>query len=394
MTTSITLKSPGALALAVFFALVTARTIFDDVWHGAEVTTAHLQSLAAIVAALASGHFIWPQMRQAHIGAVIGLILTFTAGTAYVVVSAGTRNADTLQAKVAKVETLNAQRQAQTKKLSEAEADLIEAGAAAKAAADAADKECSSGKGTRCDGRSNTRDYAARDLEKAQSHAALMRAKLDMLAPEADPHGGYAYFAEVLAATPWVTATAISIEARLVLLMPFIVVLISEIATLTFSGMAIGHGAASKADKEADKKPGITVPSDAELSELRRRFLASDGLAPDVPAKTSATVLAFSKPDPKPVNDPDGSPDNSPDGPPKPGKRAPDHKPGRKAEIVSDIAARHARGERFDSQEGLRALLAGRFGALSKSTLSDWLGELELSGAIVREQDGRRKRVG
>ena len=52
------IKSRSALVLGAFFAAVTARTIFDDVWHGSEITVAHLQAGAALVAAIASGHFI------------------------------------------------------------------------------------------------------------------------------------------------------------------------------------------------------------------------------------------------------------------------------------------------------------------------------------------------
>ena len=62
MRTTTTIRSWGALLLGIFLAAVTCRTIFDDVWNGAAINTGHLQSAAAIIAAIAAGHMIWPQL--------------------------------------------------------------------------------------------------------------------------------------------------------------------------------------------------------------------------------------------------------------------------------------------------------------------------------------------
>lgn len=58
-----TIRSPGALALGLFFAGVTARTIFDDVFTGDPITIAHLNALAALVAAVAAGHYCPPSRK-------------------------------------------------------------------------------------------------------------------------------------------------------------------------------------------------------------------------------------------------------------------------------------------------------------------------------------------
>ena len=106
-----TIRSYPALGLGAFFAFVTARTIFDDVWSGAPVSVAHFQAGAALVAAIASGHMAWPQLRQARIGTGLGLILIFVASTGGIVTrSAGARNAELAQVKTAAILKTNEER--------------------------------------------------------------------------------------------------------------------------------------------------------------------------------------------------------------------------------------------------------------------------------------------
>ena len=103
----------------------------------------------------------------------------------------------------------------------------------------AAKTECDSGKGKRCDGKSETRDYAAKYLEKAESHAALMRGELTLLGPEEQPFAGYKHAARVFASAGYGEASVI--EDRLELQMPFVLVLITEVSTLVFFGMGLWH---------------------------------------------------------------------------------------------------------------------------------------------------------
>lgn len=234
-----TIKSRSALALGIFFAAVTARTIFDDVAHGAEITVAHLQAAAALVAAIASGHFLWPVLKQGRIPAAVGLFLIFIASTAYIVTSAGARNAEVSNHKALLILKNNEERAALRGKIVEAEADVDEARRTHDAAKAEAAKECGTGKKTKCDGKASTRDYAAKDLEKAESFAMVLRGKLSLMGPEEKPFAGYAHAAKVFEAAG--AGQASVIEARLTLLMPFALVLISEFGTLVFLGMAIGH---------------------------------------------------------------------------------------------------------------------------------------------------------
>ncbi len=270
-----TIRSPGALALGLFFAGVTARTIFDDVFTGAPITIAHLNALAALVAAVAAGHYLIPTFKEKRYPAALGLAAIFLGATAYVVVSSGARNAEVASQKAAAIVKTNEERAALKVKLADAEADVdrakaeLEAGKAstaadvAKAAADfeaakrEAASECASGKAKRCEGREATRDAAKADLEAAErrgavrraelakavelaeSHAGMMRGKIAYLGPEEKPFEGYHQAARVFEAAGLGAADVI--EARLELLMPFALVLITELSTVVFMAMALGR---------------------------------------------------------------------------------------------------------------------------------------------------------
>lgn len=262
---SVQIKSFSALGLGAFFTAITARTIFDDVWHGSEITVTHYQAAAALVAAIASGHFVWPVLKQARLPAAIGLAFIFLASTAYIVTSAGARNAEFSNHKAALIDKANEERSALRGKIGEAEADVDEAKRLFDAAKDAAAKECATGKATRCAGKTETRNYAARDLEKAESFAMVLRGKLSLMGPEERPFSGYAHAAKVFEAAGFGHAPVI--EARLTLLMPFALVLISEVGTLVFLGMALGFKQASVSLPANDTGPGFPqLPSISTVS--------------------------------------------------------------------------------------------------------------------------------
>jgi hypothetical protein len=234
------IRSWGLLALGLGFAAVTARTIFDDVFTGtAPITIAHLNSAAALVAAIASGHMAWPQLKQAHIPAALGLAVIFIAATGYIVATSGSRNAEAMQTKGAAILKTNEERTALRAKVFEVEADLSDTKQEYELAKAEAAKECGTGKKTRCEGKEATRENAAKDLERAEALASMTRGKLSLLGPEQQPNAGYKQAAKV--AEAFGIGKADEIEARLILILPFLTVFISEACTLVFVSMGIGH---------------------------------------------------------------------------------------------------------------------------------------------------------
>jgi hypothetical protein len=138
-------RHPGAIALGFFFAGVTAYVLFKDVLDGAAVTTTHVLALAALVAALASGHMALPELKAGRVLSALTLGLLFVGSTSYVVISSGARNAETAAVKAAAIAQVNADRARVEAERSKAQAMLDEE---RKALA----RECASGKGKRCEG--------------------------------------------------------------------------------------------------------------------------------------------------------------------------------------------------------------------------------------------------
>ncbi len=235
-----TIKSPGALALGLFFALVTGVTILKDVvMDSAQFNLVHLQALAAMVAAIAAGHYIIPTIKQKRVLAPIGLALVFVAATGYVVVSAGARNAETAGVKAQAIEARNAERASAREVFAKAEAETIAAKAAAASAIKDAAVECATGRKGKCLGKEATREAAKDDLAKAKDAETLARGKMLMLGVDESPFEGYHHAARTFEALG-IGQTATT-EAKLELLMPFALVLISELATLIFIAVGLGH---------------------------------------------------------------------------------------------------------------------------------------------------------
>lgn len=397
-----TIRSPGALALGLFFAGVTARTIFDDVFTGAPVTIAHLNALAALVAAVAAGHYLLPTFKEGRYPAALGLAAIFIGATAYVVTSSGARNAEVAGQKAAAIVKTNEERAALKMKLADAESDVdrakaeLEAGKAstaadvAKAAADfevakrEAAQECASGKAKRCEGREATRDAAKADLEAAErrgavrraeltkavelaeSHAGMMRGKIAYLGPEEKPFEGYHQAARVFEAAGLGAADVI--EARLELLMPFALVLITELSTVVFMAMALGRrgtalpAVAPEAPSEPSGGQTIGTAGQSDLEAIPEREALEVATLLDTAGRSGKSrggVRAVAK----------GGPALT------------------KGDALDDVMRRLADGQTIPSQ----AALADDWGR-PETTVSDWMREWRRLGVITQAvQAGRCK---
>jgi hypothetical protein len=220
-------RHPGAIVLGCFFASVTGYVLFKDVLDGAPVTTNHVLAMAALVAALASGHMALPELKAGRVLSALTLGLLFVGSTGYVVISSGARNAETAADKAADIGQLNADRARVETERSKAQAMLDEE---RKAMA----RECASGKGRRCEGVQAT-------VAVYTAAVAGHDAKLATMKPAQRENAGYAHAAGVLAAIPGVAAAPVEIERRLKLLLPFVVVVIAEIGTIAFLNIGLRH---------------------------------------------------------------------------------------------------------------------------------------------------------
>lgn len=268
MNTTTTIRSGLAICLGLFFAVVTGYVLFKDVIDGAAITTGHVLSLAALVAAIASGHMAWPALRSGAVIPALLLGVLFIGSTGYVVVSSGARNAETAGNKAAAIQAANAVRTREETLLARAEAMLAEAQGRLS-------KECASGNGARCRGTKATVDVYEAAIK---GHTATLAS---LPAPQAS---GYAYTARVLVALG-VSGTADEIEARLSLLMPFVTVLLTELGTIAFLHLGFGHAhrarpvVVAQPSNDIEPPPGKSDPVIDWVKEFRRRH----GRNPKIP---------------------------------------------------------------------------------------------------------------
>jgi hypothetical protein len=125
------------------------------------------------------------------------------------------------------------------------ETDLNNAKARHRAALQAQAAECSTGKGKKCEGRRATTEALERLIGN-------LEVRLGSLVPAQRENAGYAHAAEVLAAIPLESQR---MQRRLKLLLPFVVVVIAEVATIAFLGIGIEHKPISDSNDKPDSVP-------------------------------------------------------------------------------------------------------------------------------------------
>ena len=394
MTTLTTAQRAAATALAALFATGTGYVLLEDVLrHGAPIQVSHVLTLLALVGTIAAGHYLWIEARGRHLVSALGCALLFAAGTAYIVTASGARNAEALAAKAAAVSQTNVARGDVAKRIGEHEYALAACpDGVAKAdrgvrcgLRDAMVAECASGKKGRCEGKTYS-------VELYESALRGLRADLARLGPEAEAHAGYAHAARVLAALPGVTADAEALAQRLVLLMPFLVVLIAEIGTLVFGHIALRSRMAPR-DPAGSRNASRDAPTEADRAQTDFSGLAPASLfcgeIPEPPSgpgpgarqhiATGRRKSLVARSDSRSASRPDRA------------VVVPFARPSttQRDAVLTAITAELAAGRAYPSQRDL----CQRFG-VARSTMSDWLAAWEAAGAIPpRRITGRTKRL-
>ncbi len=256
----------GAGCLGAFFALITIYVLFRDVIGGAPVGIDHALSAAALLAALGSGHYLAPEWRKRHYLKAVGLALLFLGATAYVVVTSGARNSESLTAKADDIAEANRRRAA-------LEQEITEAKALVRHARENRDKDCRANPdSTKCAGSKSV-------VTMGDSHVSLLEGKLKGLKPHTQEHSGYRHAAKVLIALGFGSDEQRTTD-RLVLVLPYLVVVICEIGTIMFLGIAFA------ADPPAI--PRAPAPSPARAAAPRRTSQARKGVIEELRAHADA----------------------------------------------------------------------------------------------------------
>jgi hypothetical protein len=263
-----TIRSWPAILLAAFFAACTARVLLDDVVAGAPFTTQHLASIAALVASVAAGHYVWPALRQGAIGAGLVLAIVAVGASAYTVISSGMRNAETAAAKVAGATAAREDRAAARREWQRLQADLdrVAQARSTESVRAAMDTIVGSGDGkvpvqifrrsrectelTRADSVEACAPLSKLRVEMGDAltkqnlapQVAAARARYEGMSATAGATSDYTYVARVIAALPYMTAQPDELAERLALLMPFAGVIIGELGIIAFAWIGLGTG--------------------------------------------------------------------------------------------------------------------------------------------------------
>jgi hypothetical protein len=237
----------------------------------------------ALLGTIASGHMAIPHLRQGRLLAALGLGVLFLAGTAYTIVSAGARNAEVAARKAEAIEQANADRAVVAAERKVAQAMLEqEAGLLA--------RECKSGAGSKCKG-------IQASISVYQAAVAGHDAKLDRLGPVRSPNAGLAHAAKVFAVLTGQPAQ--TIESGLVLTLPFLLVLVVELGTITFWSVALRSETIAAPTPPKDKAPLPVLPEIAQSETARvidwaKAFEAKHGRGPTQAEIRTAFDLAKS----------------------------------------------------------------------------------------------------
>lgn len=225
MQTHTTIRSWPSIIVGLACASATALVLLEDVRQGAEITTTHLLSVFAILVTLCAGHWAWSDLSSRRWFSGVALAILSLAGTSYIVVASGARNAEHAAARSATVEARNSARAVADADIRRARSDH------ALAKADEA-KECTR-IGPQCEKRRKA-------VDAAWAHVLAQENRRATMGPAEAVNGGWAHAARVLAAVPGVSADAKVIEDKLILLMPFILVILAEFGTILFIARGLG----------------------------------------------------------------------------------------------------------------------------------------------------------
>lgn len=339
-------------------------------------TAYHWLTILTVFGTIAAGHLLSDAWRASRWLACLGFSVLFLSGTALVVYNSVGRQTEASGGKAMDAAAVNDAITAKNTELQDARRRLIKANDKVELYTNGGrDAETGAkikpGCGRLCEDWKQNRSDLVRVIR-------TLEADLHDLGPKKPVNAKAETFAEIAALFAFDKAKA---AAAFTLIEPFLWTLFFEIGSIVSSGFAWRRSAAGSVhhlqiaqpagERSFDEVKAAALAAQAERSPLAELF------AGELP-NGSANVVDLFKPD--------GSPNGSG---PKGGRRI--RRTDRKAEVLGDIAARHDRGERFASQEDLRAVLSERFGPISKSTLHDWLAELP---GVPRRIEGRRKVVG
>lgn len=220
-------RSWSAIAVGVFFTLITGAVLLEDVYHGAPINSKHIMTAAVLLGTIFFGHAVWRELRSIRLGNAFGCAVLFLAGTCTCVIMSAGRNAEVVLTKALNAKNSNTDR-------TQADLDFKEAKARYLSALNAETLECNSGSGSRCKAKRETTRVLRADLNVAETKLATQK-------PEQIANADLKAAAGLLTKLPYVTVDEATMESLLQLFFPFSQSLFCEIAAICGFSIGFGH---------------------------------------------------------------------------------------------------------------------------------------------------------
>lgn len=240
-------RSWSAIAVGVFFTLVTAWVLLEDVYHGAPINSKHVMTAAVLAGTIFFGHAVWRELRSIRLGNAFGCAMLFLAGTCTCVIMSAGRNAEVVLTKALNAKNSNTDR-------TQADLDFKEAKARYLSALNAETLECNSGSGSRCKAKRETTRVLRADLNVAESKLATQK-------PEQIANADLKAAAGLLTKLPYVTVDEATMESLLQLFFPFSQSLFCEIAAICGFSIGFGHSSGARRRQFPDDIPRLPAAS-------------------------------------------------------------------------------------------------------------------------------------
>lgn len=269
MSSTNTTRNAPASAVAAVFLIGVGSVLFRDVIDGAPISTAHVLTALALLGSVASSHMIPGAWRNRRPGLLVGLVALNIAALTYCAAMSAGRNGEQVAAKAERIVHANAERARVRAALDAAEAQAEKDRAAAK-------RQCASGKGTKCQGETVTR-------QASEARVAALTARLAALGSPQTPNSLYRSIA-TSAATIGISIRPVDeLEAVLAAAMPWLAVLIGELGLIVFAVAGLGHTPATR--QTTAQLVAASAPTIADTIADRRQT--------SFPAAATAEIIDF-----------------------------------------------------------------------------------------------------
>ncbi len=244
MKVSTTVRSPLAIAIGVFFFGVTGYVILEDLFrYGSAFSTRHLMAGAVLIGTIFFGHKFYAEFKERRYLSAVGCVVLTVLGLSFEVLSSAGRSGEVISNRVLIASAANEPRGI-------AQRDVQDTKGRYEAALTTESKACASLVGSWIlKGKRYEQVFdESPSCKAARINTIVRRTQYDdakrvvsKLPPEQVANGDIAAAADLLSRIPLIGGEAKSLEATLMLLIPFVLSVFCGVSTIVSFAIGLGH---------------------------------------------------------------------------------------------------------------------------------------------------------